>query len=135
MSKILGIDYGDVHCGLAISDFLCEMALPKEAIKTARIFSYIEDLSKIEQISTIVVGLPLSLKGTDTAQTEKTRAFAQFLREKFPDYPVILFDERYSTKLSEGLLSGSFAKKRQKKDSIQILSAVTILQAYLDAKN
>jgi putative Holliday junction resolvase len=100
--RVLALDYGKARCGCAVSDPTGLLATPIEPVPApaskrglARLRGLVGDL----EIERIVVGLPLSLSGSDTAQTEETRAFADELRTAVP-VPVELFDERFTTRIA-----------------------------------
>ena len=101
--RILALDYGSARCGVALSDPTGTIATPLEPIArvaTRAGLGRVAALVREREIALIVLGLPLSLAGADTAQTEETRAFAQRLRNRLPDVPVELYDERLTTQLA-----------------------------------
>jgi putative Holliday junction resolvase len=100
--RVLALDYGSARCGCAVSDPTGVVATPLEPILTpntkrglGRLRALIAELGA----ERVVVGLPLSLSGTDSAQTAETRAFAQKLQGSVP-VPVELYDERFTTRLA-----------------------------------
>lgn len=101
--RVLALDYGSARCGCAVSDPTGVLATPLEAVPApgsrrglARLRALVAELA----VDTVVVGLPLSLSGDDSAQTRETRAFAQRLRQSLP-VAVELYDERFTTRLAE----------------------------------
>lgn len=101
--RVLALDYGSARCGCAISDPTGVVATPLEPILTpntkrglGRLRALIAELGA----ERVVVGLPLSLSGADSAQTAETRAFAQKLQGSVP-VPVELYDERFTTRLAQ----------------------------------
>jgi putative Holliday junction resolvase len=101
--RVLALDYGSARCGCAVSDPTGVVATPLEPILTpntkrglGRLRALIAELGA----ERVVVGLPLSLSGTDSAQTAETRAFAQKLQGSVP-VPVELYDERFTTRLAQ----------------------------------
>ena len=100
---MLALDYGKVRCGCAVSDPTGVLATPIDPIAApsskrglARLRALVAELGA----ERVVVGLPLSLSGADSAQTAETRAFAAKLAEELP-VPVELYDERFTTRLAE----------------------------------
>jgi putative holliday junction resolvase len=101
--RVLALDYGSARCGVAVSDPSGTLATPLEPVlrPTSR-----KGLQRVAQLvdelgaERIVVGLPLSLAGGDSAQTRETRAFAERLRAAVR-VPVELYDERFTTTLAE----------------------------------
>ena len=102
MTRVLALDYGSARCGAAVSDPTGVLATPLEPIlapATRRGFGRLRALVVELAPERIVVGLPLSLSGRDSAQTAETRAFAQRL-ESAVTVPVELYDERFTTRLA-----------------------------------
>jgi putative Holliday junction resolvase len=100
--RVLALDYGSARCGCAVSDPTGVLATPIEPVLAprsrrglARLGTLVRDLG----VERVVVGLPLSLSGSDTAQTTETREFAELISDRLP-VPVELYDERFTTKLA-----------------------------------
>jgi putative Holliday junction resolvase len=137
MARILAIDYGDRHLGLALSDPLEITAQPygsytlKEAEAENR--NFFKKLVEEKKIEEIVLGLPLRMDGSEGTRANLTRDFARWL-EEVTGKKVILWDERLTTrealKKLEGF-KGGFKEKKEKEDQ---LVAVIILEAYLEKK-
>jgi putative holliday junction resolvase len=101
--RVLALDYGRARCGCAVSDPTGVLASPVEAIRapaTRRGMARLRTLVRELEVQRVIVGLPLSLSGTDSAQTTETRAFAARLEQELP-VPVELYDERFTTRLAE----------------------------------
>lgn len=130
--RCLGIDYGDRHIGIAISDEEGRFAFPKLVIsgEWRGISKKIKELVVKENIKTIVVGLPQNFKGTDTQQTKKVRAFAERLQKEL-GIEVIFENELLTTKAVEHYPSDGGAAPRHMVDAS---SAALILQSFLDKK-
>jgi putative Holliday junction resolvase len=97
--RVLALDYGIARCGCALSDPTGTLATPIEPIlrpATRKGMARIVDLVREREVGRVVVGLPLSLSGGDSAQTQETRAFVARLVERLT-VPVELFDERFTT--------------------------------------
>src|ERR1700760_1595034 len=101
--RVLALDYGRARCGCAVSDPTGVLASPIEPIRApqsrrglARLRTLVRDLG----VQRVVVGLPVSLSGKDSAQTAETREFAARLEQELP-VPVELYDERFTTRLAE----------------------------------
>ncbi|HYF05241.1 MAG TPA: Holliday junction resolvase RuvX [Patescibacteria group bacterium] len=121
--RILGLDVGEKRVGVAVSDESEMLARELEIVPANNAVSRIAVLAVNMGVDEIVVGLPLTMKGTDSEQTKKVREFGKKLEET-TDLSVIFFDERMSTAMLKKLPGGS-----KNKDS---LSAQIILQNYLD---
>jgi putative Holliday junction resolvase len=101
--RVLALDYGSARCGCAVSDPTGVLASPIEPVlapRSRRGLSRLRALVDELQAERVLVGLPLSLSGGDTAQTAETRAFAAALERELP-VPVELYDERFTTRLAE----------------------------------
>ncbi len=101
--RVLALDYGSARCGCAVSDPTGVLATPIEPVLSprsrrgqARLRALVSEL----EVERVVVGLPLSLAGSDTTQTAETREFAATLERALP-VPVELYDERFTTRLAE----------------------------------
>lgn len=100
--RVLALDYGEARCGVAVSDPTRTLATPLDPILrpgTRKGIRRIVTIAEELDVQTIVVGLPLSLSGADSAQTAETRAFAERL-SRLVRVPVELLDERFTTKLA-----------------------------------
>jgi len=103
VTRVLALDYGSARCGCAVSDPTGVLATPLDPVlapTTRRGFGRLRALVDELDAERVVVGLPLSLSGADTAQTTETRAFAQRL-EAAVSVPVELHDERFTTRLAQ----------------------------------
>jgi putative Holliday junction resolvase len=101
--RVLALDYGSARCGCAVSDPTGTVATPLEPVLTpasrrgiGRLRALVTELDA----ERVIVGLPLSLSGGDSAQTGEARAFARRLQKAVP-VPVELFDERFTTALAQ----------------------------------
>ena len=100
--RVLALDYGAARCGCALSDPTGTLATPIEPVlrpATRKGFARVCDLVREREVGRVVVGLPLSLSGGDSAQTAETRAWAARLAERVT-VPVELYDERFTTLLA-----------------------------------
>ncbi len=136
MRRTLGIDFGDRHLGLALSDALGITAQPfgcytlKGPEENGKFFrGLVED----HDVGEIVMGFPLRMDGTSGTRAEKTRVFAAWL-EKAVHRPIIFWDERLTTREALQILREQNVRGRRKKDAEDQVSAVIILAAYLEKK-
>ncbi|MFH1597492.1 MAG: Holliday junction resolvase RuvX [Patescibacteria group bacterium] len=128
MGKYLGIDYGNKHVGIAISNEEKNFVLPREGVATKEIFDYLKNIVEDEAIEKIIVGLPIGLNGQETAQTKKTREFIEQLNCRL-SVEIVTEDERLTTGAANRLLVG--LDKKSKKKKIDQSAAALILQDYL----
>jgi putative Holliday junction resolvase len=101
--RVVALDYGSGRCGVAVSDPTGTLATPLEPIQrpnTRKGFNRLLAAIRQHEPETVVVGLPLSLSGQDSAQTRETRAFAERLGGAL-DAAVVLYDERFTTALAQ----------------------------------
>jgi putative Holliday junction resolvase len=101
--RVLALDYGRARCGCAVSDPTGTLATPLDPVltpATRRGRARLRDLVAEIGAERVVVGLPLSLSGGDSAQTAEAREFASGLAQALP-IPVELYDERFTTRLAE----------------------------------
>ena len=125
--RVLALDYGTARCGAAVSDPTGTLATPLEpvlAADTRRGRARLRELIAELDPELVLVGLPLSLRGTDTQQTADTRAFAASLAQAVP-VRVELYDERFTTRMAER--SGGRANEDSR-------AAAHLLQGWLDAR-
>ena len=102
--RVLALDYGSARCGTALSDPTGTLASPLDPVErpaTRRGLGRIATLVREKEVEQVVVGLPLSLSGGDSAQTQEARAFARRLEEVLDHVPVELYDERFTTTLAQ----------------------------------
>lgn len=132
--RIMALDVGDKRIGIAVSDETNIISTAVDVIERKTLKQDIErikDFTKEYKIGKIVVGLPLTMKGGESIQTEKVNKFIDRLREMI-NIPVISFDERLSTVQGERLLIKADISRRKRKKLIDKVAAQIILQTYLD---
>ena len=137
MDRLIGIDYGRARVGVAVSDPLGIFASPLETVPAAKIIEYLQKYSSgQETIVRFVVGYPMNLNGAPSEAAADVDAFLVKLRKAFPDVPVELEDERFTSVLAHRAMidGGMKYKDRRDKNSVDRISAAIILQSYLDRK-
>jgi putative Holliday junction resolvase len=134
-SRLLGVDYGSVRVGLAVSDADRRIASP---LTTHRRLSreqdarYFQQLVEEEAIAGLVIGLPVHLDGHEGAKAAEARAFGTWLGE-VTGLPVVFCDERFTTVEAEGFLQAAGLTSKRRKDRRDRVAAQILLQAYLEA--
>ncbi|NLM96543.1 MAG: Holliday junction resolvase RuvX [Halanaerobiaceae bacterium] len=134
--RSMELDFGDKTIGIAVSDALGWTAQSKAVIRRKNLT---EDFLELQEyiteygIEEIVVGLPLNMDGTAGGRVEKTMQFVNFLKKRL-DIPIVLWDERLSSKQAEDILLEADLSRKKRKQFIDQLAAAIILQSYLDAK-
>ena len=136
VNRIIGIDYGRARVGIAQSDPLGIFASPLETVPAAKIIDYLQKYSLAEPIVKFVVGYPLNLDGRHAEAAADVESFLKKLQAAFPDVPVALEDERFTSVLAHrAMIDGGMKKsQRREKASVDKISAAIILQSYLDRK-
>lgn len=126
--RTVALDLGDRWIGIAISDPLGIVARPYDTVKAGQLTRYLHRLLDAEKISTIVVGHPRTLRGTDSDQTRKAVAQFNQLKELFPTVEWALWDERLTSKQA-----ASYGKKgaNEGAESIHARAAALVLTTYL----
>jgi len=136
--RVIGLDYGSKTVGVAISDALgitaqgIETIHRKEENKLRQTLARIEVLIKEYEVDKIVLGFPKNMNNTIGDRAEKTLEFKEKL-ERRTGLPVILWDERLTTASAERVLIESNVRRENRKQYIDKIAAVFILQGYLDS--
>jgi len=137
LSRVLGLDYGERRIGLALSDPLGIIARPLAIIDRKETKDYISRISEIiseKKITSIVVGLPLTLKGHNSKQTEIVLAFIDQLKSEL-QIPILSIDERLSSMAAKKSLQLQAVKTGHEKGRVDETAAAIFLQEYLDSKS
>jgi putative holliday junction resolvase len=137
--RVLGLDVGTKTVGVAISD---EMGWTAQGIETIKIneeknelgLDRLRELVKMYEVDTFVIGLPKNMNGSIGPRGEACQQYAEVVEEQF-GIPVIMWDERLSTMAAERLLISADVSRKKRKQVIDKMAAVVILQGYLDSKN
>ncbi len=135
--RVLGIDYGDRHIGLALTDALKLTAQPigtydlKASESENR--KYFQDLVARNDVDEIVIGFPLRMDGSEGTRAQRTREFASWLEEAVHK-PIVFWDERLTTQQALHYLEDRRVGRKKKKKCEDQISAVIILSTYLERK-
>jgi putative holliday junction resolvase len=133
MGKLIAIDFGLKRTGLAITDELQIIASGLETVDSKKLMDYLIALVSKESIEKIILGEPKRLDGSDAHITQNVYLLKEALEKQFPNIPVILHDERFTSKMAmEAMIAGGM-KKKQRRDKAMIdkISATIILQSYM----
>ena len=135
---LMGLDYGSVTVGVALSDTLLVNAWPKEIIRRDResklrhTLARIEELARENAVTQIVVGLPLNMDGSEGERARAARAFAEMVRKR-TGLPVELVDERLTTVEADEIMDKmGLTDRAQRKAQVDAIAASMILQDYMD---
>jgi len=136
VARVLAVDYGEKRIGLAVSD---ELGITASPLMTLTRRSDDETVRQIAQLASklrvaqIVVGLPRRTDAQEGEMERKVKAFAEKLRQKV-SVPVVLFDERFTTRIAEQVLLEADLSRRKRKQVRDRLAAVILLQSFLEAQ-
>lgn len=137
--RSLGIDYGDSRVGLAISD---ELNITAQGIETVHhngndkiVLKRIEELLNMYEISTFVVGMPINMDGTSGERVEVTKKFIHKLKCKFNTIHIETVDERLTTVQAHKTMNFLNIDSSKKKNIVDTISAVYILETYMNKQS
>lgn len=134
--RVMGIDFGDVRIGIALSDSMQIIASPFEVYKTKNTtedVNYLCNVIKNNNVETVVFGLPLNMDGTEGERSKITRDFASKIANQ-SGVNVVFQDERLSSLEAEDILIQANVRREDRKKLIDKLSASIILESYLNKK-
>jgi putative Holliday junction resolvase len=131
VTRVLALDYGSARCGCALSDPTGTIVTPLEPIlspATRRGLAALERLVHEREVERVLVGLPVSLRGEDTAQTREAREFAAALAARLGEtVPVSMYDERYTTRIA-GRMKGAVTSEDSR-------AAAVLLEGWLATRS
>ena len=135
MTRVLGIDYGEQRTGIAITDPLKITAQGLETIKSNGsdkvVLRRIEEIVNEYNVDTFVIGNPINLDGTESDRSKLTEEFIHKLKSRFNNIEIIKMDERFTTVEAHRTMNDLNIDSRKKKDIVDTISAVYILESYL----
>ncbi|MDH5626525.1 MAG: Holliday junction resolvase RuvX [Nitrospira sp.] len=134
--RILALDYGTKRIGVALSDELKWTAQPLETFERRVLdwdIAHIASLVTVHEVERVVLGFPLQLDGREGPAVLAMRAFAAKL-EAGISVPIVLWDERMTTKAAEDLLIAADVSRKKRKDAVDRVAAAILLQSYLEAQ-
>ena len=135
--RIMAIDYGDAHTGIAISDptgFLAGYTTVINAYRPEVVVDKIVALVAEYGVEELVLGHPINMDGTRGPRSEKAQGMKALLEERLPGLPVVLWDERRTTIDAHQILFNSGKNAKQRKKVVDAVAASLILEGYLTFK-
>lgn len=134
----LGIDYGDARVGIAITD---ELNITVQGLETIHhngndkiVLKRLDEIFNEYNIDTIVIGMPLNMDGSKTFRVEATNKFIHKLKCKYNKMNIVTIDERLTTVQAHKTMNDLGIKPKNKKNIVDTLSAVYILETYVNNK-
>jgi putative holliday junction resolvase len=136
MGRIMAIDVGQKRIGLAVTDPQGIIATGLDTVNVSEVFNYLSGYAEGEKLDMFLVGMPVQLNNMPSDSVKYVEPFIKKLKKAFPSVPVRLADERFTSKLAmQAMIDGGLGKKaRQDKALVDKISAVILLQSYLDGK-
>ena len=135
MGRILAIDYGRKRTGLAVTDVLRITANPLLTVETKDLLNWLADYLRKEQVDEVVIGHPTQMNGEESESMNYIRPFIGNFKKQFPNIPVTMYDERFTSVLAhQAMIAGGMKKKdRQNKAVVDKIAACIILEGYLES--
>jgi putative holliday junction resolvase len=135
LGRILAIDYGKKRTGLAVTDPLRIIATALDTVETSLLLNYLKTYLQKEPVDEFVIGMPKTLRNEDSETAPLVRKFILTLKMTFPEKPIHEVDERFTSAMAkQTMLDGGMKKKdRQIKGNVDKISAVIILQSFMES--
>src|SRR5687767_10464591 len=133
MPRILAIDYGLKRTGLAVTDPLKIIATALTTVESPKLIQFLKDYFKKEEVELIVIGEPKNWDESDTHATPLVKKLVEKLKKEFPQMPLKLVDERYTSKMASNAIIEMGIKKKDRRDKslVDKVAATIILQEYM----
>jgi putative Holliday junction resolvase len=134
--RIMAFDYGTKRIGIAVTDPMQIIATGLDTIHPNAIIEYLKKYMQTEQVERFVVGEPKQMDNTPSQSAIHVKGFVNLLKKTFPDIPIEMLDERFTSKMASAAIaqSGMNRKDRQNKALVDTVSAVILLQSWMERK-
>ena len=129
----MAIDYGLKRTGLAVTDPLQIIATGLTTVESPKLMQYLKDYFKRETVELVLVGEPKNWDDSDTHATPLVKALVVRLKKEFPAMPLLMVDERYTSKMASRAMIDMGLKKKQRRNKALVdeIAATIMLQEYL----
>lgn len=136
MARVLAIDYGKKRTGLAVTDPLQIIATGLDTVDTKELIGYLKKYMLQEPVEKVLIGYPLNFDESDTDATPLVEKFIGKFKNVFPNLPIEKVDERMTSHMASQAIAqmGLKKKDREQKERIDLVSAIIILQEYLESR-
>lgn len=137
MGRIVALDYGKKRVGIAVTDPLQMIANGLKTVMVHEVWTFLEGYLGSEKVDALVVGHPLQMNNQLSQSMKYIQPFINRFKKKYPEIPVEMVDERFTSKMAhQTILEGGLKKTaRQDKSLVDKISATIILQSYLQQKS
>ncbi len=134
--RIMAFDYGTKRIGIAVTDPLQIIATGLDTVHPKDIVEYLKKYMIANPVERFVVGEPKQMDNTASQSAPHVRGFVTILKKNFPEIPVEMLDERFTSKMASATIaqSGMGKMARQNKALVDTISAVIILQSWMERK-
>lgn len=134
MGRVAAIDFGVKRLGLAVSDKLRKVALPVDVVEGGKkAIQNIRAALPLKEVDLILIGLPIEMSGKKGAMAALVEEFAKMVHDAL-EIPVILIDERLSSKGADASLREISLNRKERSEKIDMVAATLLLQTYLDRR-
>jgi putative Holliday junction resolvase len=132
--RVMAFDYGTKRIGIAVTDPMQIIATGLDTIHPNAIIEYLKKYMLTEQVERFVVGEPKQMDNTPSQSAIHVKGFVNLLKKTFPDIPIEMLDERFTSKMASAVIaqSGMGKKARQNKALVDNVSAVILLQSWME---
>jgi putative Holliday junction resolvase len=134
--RVMAFDYGTKRIGIAVTDPMQIIATGLDTIHPNAVIEYLKKYVQTEQVERFVVGEPKQMDNTPSQSAIHVKGFVNLLKKTFPDIPIEMLDERFTSKMASAAIaqSGMNRKDRQNKALVDTVSAVILLQSWMDRR-
>lgn len=132
----MSFDYGTKRIGIAVTDPMQIIATGLDTVHPQHIIDYLKKYLQTEQVERFIVGEPKQMDNTPSQSAQHVRGFVTILKKHFPQIPVEMLDERFTSKMASAAIaqSGMGKKDRQNKALVDTISATILLQSWMEKK-
>lgn len=131
--RVMAFDYGTKRIGIAVTDPMQIIATGLDTVHPMHIVDYLKNYFQTEQVERFIVGEPKQMDNTPSQSAIHVKGFVNLLKKNFPEVPVEMLDERFTSKMASAAIaqSGMNKKARQNKELVDTVSAVILLQSWM----
>lgn len=132
----MSFDYGTKRIGIAVTDPMQIIATGLDTVHPQHIVEFLKKYLQTEQVERFIVGEPKQMDNTPSQSAQHVRGFVTILKKNFPEIPVEMLDERFTSKMASAAIaqSGMGKKDRQNKALVDTISATILLQSWMEKR-